>query len=42
MEQMMAPALVMVKLANQSSEADKKAVKPHQDKLRAYFDAEQQ
>jgi len=41
MEQMMAPALVMVELANQSSDADKKAVKPHQGKLRTYFEAEQ-
>ena len=41
MEQMMAPALVMVDLASQASDADKKAVKPHQDTLRAYFDAEQ-
>ncbi len=40
MEQMMAPALVMVKLASKSSAADKSAVKPHQGKLRTYFDGE--
>lgn len=42
MEQMMAPALIMVELANQSSAADKEAVKPHQSRLRTYFDAEQE
>lgn len=41
MEQMMAPALAMVALANKSSAADKGAVKPHQSKLRTYFDGEQ-
>ena len=37
----MAPALAMVKLASKSSAADKGAVKPHQGKLRSYFDGEQ-
>ncbi len=40
MEQMMAPALAMVKLANSSSAADKGAVKPHQTKLRTYFEGQ--
>jgi len=40
MEQMMAPALAMVELANKSSAADKGAVKPHQNTLRTYFDGE--
>lgn len=40
MEQMMGPALSMVKLASKSSTADKNAVKPHQGKLRSYFDRE--
>lgn len=38
MAKMMAPALAMVELASQSSAADKGAVKPHQGKLRTYFD----
>lgn len=40
MEQMMAPALAMVKLADQSSEADKAAVKPHKETLKNHFDRE--
>jgi hypothetical protein len=40
MEQMMAPALAMVKLANQSSAADKAAVKPHKETLKNHFDRE--
>mgnify|MGYP006910205925 FL=1 len=41
MEQMMVPALAMVALANKSSVEDKNAVKPHQGKLRTYFDSAQ-
>ena len=41
MEQMMVPALAMITLANKSSIADKNAVKPHQAKLRTYFDSTQ-
>jgi len=41
MEQMMVPALAMIKLANKSSAADKSTVKPYQDKLRTYFDSAQ-
>jgi len=39
MEQMMAPALAMVQMANQSSAADQNAVKPHQKALRDHFNA---
>jgi hypothetical protein len=42
MEQMMAPALAMVKLADKASDGDKRAVKQYQEKLRAYFEAQQQ
>lgn len=41
MEQLMGPALIMVKLANKSSAADKGAVKPHQNQLRTYFENQQ-
>lgn len=41
MEQMMAPALAMIALADKSSDADKAAVKPHQDKLNNYFNSEE-
>jgi|TARA_R110001583_G_scaffold10727_1_gene49409 hypothetical protein len=40
MEKMLAPVLAMVELASKSSDADKKAVKPNKDKLRAYFDSQ--
>jgi hypothetical protein len=40
MEKMLAPVLSMVELASKSSDADKKAVKPNKDKLRAYFDSQ--
>ena len=42
MEQMLAPAIAMVKLADKASDADKAAVKQHQEKLRTYFDVQQQ
>jgi hypothetical protein len=37
MEQMLAPAIAMVKVASKSSAADKMAVKSHQDELRTLF-----
>jgi hypothetical protein len=40
MEQMMAPALAMVKLADKSSAADKAAVKSQQVKLRTFFNSD--
>jgi len=40
MEQMLAPALAMVKIADKSSAADKAAVKSHQTELRNYFNSE--
>ena len=40
MEQMLAPALAMVKVASKSSAADKGAVKSHQSELRSYFNSE--
>lgn len=40
MEQMLAPALAMVKVANKASAADRVAVKSHQDQLRNYFNSE--
>lgn len=40
MEKMLAPVLAMVELASKSSDADKKAVQPNQNKLRAYFDSQ--
>jgi hypothetical protein len=40
MEQMMAPALAMIALADKSSAADKAAVKPHQGELNSYFNSE--
>ena len=41
MEQMLAPAIAMVKVASKSSDADKAAVKTNQDKLRTYFNIEE-
>jgi hypothetical protein len=40
MKQMLAPVLAMVELANQSSAADKNAVRPHQGAMRTYFDSQ--
>ncbi|MGK0247991.1 MAG: hypothetical protein ACI910_000719 [Oleispira sp.] len=40
MEEMLAPVLAMIELASKSSDADKKAVKPNQNMLRAYFDSQ--
>lgn len=41
MEQMLAPAIAMVKVANKASAADRGAVKSHQSELRTYFNNEQ-
>jgi hypothetical protein len=40
MEKMLAPVLAMVELASKSSDADKKAVQPNQNTLRAYFESQ--
>lgn len=42
MEQMMAPALVMIKMAKKSSATDKEAVKSHQVELRSFFETDKQ
>lgn len=41
MEQMLAPAIAMIKIASKSSDADKLAVKSNQAKLRTYFNIEE-
>lgn len=41
MEQMLAPAIAMVKIASKSSDADKAAVKSNQTQLRNYFNVEE-
>ncbi|HCM04859.1 MAG TPA: hypothetical protein DIC30_02495 [Oceanospirillales bacterium] len=41
MEEMMAPALAMIALADKSSAADKAAVKPHQNEINSYFNSEE-
>ena len=42
MQEMMAPAIAMIALADRASTADKAAVKPHQQKLNNYFNAEEE
>ena len=41
MEEMLAPALAMIALADKSSAADKAAVKPHQNEINSHFNSEE-